>query len=116
MAKESKQSNNKALIINSIVVGAVALIAGYILGAMIGFGNPNDRYAGTYTTEKWSGHERVSLTLNKDGTCKLPKKNNSSCTYIVKDGLVYFNGETNSNTAIGDDGIVYMDTKFEKLK
>ena len=112
----TKGKNNKIIIV-PIVVGAISLAIGYILGASIGFGgNSGSKYAGTYTNDTWNGHERVSLVLNKDGTCKLPKQYDTTCTYEVRDGYVYFNGQTTSDTAIGETGLVYKDHNFTKLK
>ena len=112
------KEKNKAIII-PIAVGVVALIMGYLLGAFIGFGNggsSNSKYVGTYTSDTWNGHERVSIVLNKDGTCKLPKQYDNTCTYEVRDGYVYFNGQETSTTAIGETGLVYADNNFTKLK
>ena len=113
----SKSTKNNTIIIATIT-GVIALVIGYILGAFIGFGGGDkaNSWAGTYTTETWNGHERVSLVLNNDGTCKLPKQENTACTYEVKDGYVYFNGQTTSTTAIGETGLVYSDHNFTKLK
>ncbi len=112
----SKPKNNTIII--ATITGVIALLLGYILGAFIGFGGKDDtsKYAGTYTADTWNGHERVSLVLNKDGTCKLPKQESAPCTYEVKDGYVYFNGQEKSTTAIGDTGLVYSDHSFTKLK
>ena len=102
----------------AIITGVVTLTVGYILGSFIGFGSNDSvsNYAGTYTNDTWNGHERVSLVLNRDGTCKLPKQENNPCTYEVKDGYVYFNGQETSTTAIGEVGLVYLDHSFNKLK
>ena len=113
MSRDSK--NNTTLF---VIIGIVALAIGYVLGAAIGW--PKDdgysQWAGTYTNDTWNGNQRVSLVLNKDGTCKRPKMESSPCTYEVRDGYVYFNGESESTTAIGKDGIVYSNAAFTKLK
>lgn len=113
----SKPKNNTIII--ATITGVVALIVGYLLGAFIGFGGGDtaSKYAGTYTNDTWNGNQRVSLVLNKDGTCKLPHQyNGDTCTYEVKDGYVYFNGEATSDTAIGETGLVYKEHNFTKLK
>ena len=113
----TEQTNNKAIII-PVVVGVVALAVGYILGALIGFGGgngSNSKYVGTYTNTSWNGGS-ASLVLNSDGTCKLPSQYDRSCTYEIKDGYVYFNGQETSTTAIGETGLVYADHNFTKLK
>ena len=108
----SKSTNKNTIII--------ALVVGYLLGAFIGFGGGGKTtasYAGTYTTTTWNGHN-ASLVLNADGTCKLPSQYppDAPCSYVVKDGYVYFNGEATSDTAIGETGLVYKENNFTKLK
>ena len=99
-----------------VVCSVFCLVLGFILGAVIRFGDGTPYWVGTYTNDTWSGNQRVSLVLKKDGTCKKPKQENTPCTYEVRDGYVYFNGETTSSTAIGQDGLVYSNSYFTKLK
>ena len=111
----SEVKSKQAIII--IVPAIITLIIGYLLGAFIGFGgHGGSEWSGTYTTDKWNGSQRVSLVLNGDGTCQLPKRQNEKCTYEIRDKQIFFNGETTSNASIGEDGLVYMDTYFSKLK
>lgn len=124
MAQEVK---NKTPII-ATVVGVVALVVGYVLGATIGFGGSNNssnngsngdskpKWVGIYTNDTWGGHDRVSITLNADGTCKRPSYGGGECTYEVKDDKVYFNGYEDSYATLGDTGLVYNDHLFVKLK
>lgn len=112
----SKPKNNTIII--ATITGVIALVAGYLLGAFIGFGGGDSasKYAGVYTSETWNGNQRVSLTLNEDGTCSLPSQYNTPCTYEIKDKKVYFNGENTSYATVGETGIVYHDNHFTKLK
>ena len=120
MAQEKTKATNNNTIAVAVVTGLVTLVLGYILGATIGFsfgGNSgNSKWAGVYTSETWNGNQRVSLTLNEDGTCSLPSQYNNPCTYEVKGNKVYFNGENTSYATVGETGIVYHDNHFTKLK
>ena len=116
----TKKTKNLTPIVAS-VVGVIALLVGYILGATIGFGsketkNNNQRWVGVYTNNEWNGKEHVSITLNADGTCVRPYQGGKPCTYEVRESKVYFNGETDSYATIGDTGLVYHSYLFEKLK
>lgn len=116
----SKPKNNTVII--ATVTGIVALVVGYVLGALIGFGGGGsnnakaDYWVGTYTYDKWNGSQRVSLVLNSDGTCVLPSQENRPCTYEVRDGVAYFNGGTEYKATLGNEGLVYMNSHFPKLK
>lgn len=114
-----KKDNNKTknIIATSILV-VISVAFGYLLGSIFGRDYTQDysKWAGTYTTDRWNIYEHATLILNEDGTCERPKLPKGECTYKVKNGYVYFNGEENSTTAIGESGLVYNTVRFEKLK
>lgn len=115
---KSKTKNNTKNIVATIVLVVISVAFGYFLGSFFGldFTENNSKWAGTYTTDRWNTYESVKLVLNEDGTCERPKTYNDDCVYKVKNGQVYFNGESSSSTAIGEDGIVYKNVRFQKLK
>lgn len=116
----SKPAKNNTIII-ATVTGIVAIVAGYLLGAFVGFGGKGGSvsnspdYAGTYITSSWNGRSGT-LVLNSDGTCKLPSQFDPTCTYEVKDGIATFNGDVHYQATLGNEGLVYMDAYFTKLK
>lgn len=92
---------NKKVILICIIVALVSGIIGLIIGINVNGNNKNENeLVGTYKTNTWNGKEAI-ISLQKDKTMVCP---NGSGTWIMEDGKLYIEYESNTVPILSEDG------------